>query len=129
MRFRKLGTACILSITLLLAACATATVGQDFQEANLDQLQVGQTTLAQTVALLGAPPQSSLKTARGNWVHQWRFVRSDANVLVSKVEAKTKEVILVFDGDNVLIGLAGSSGIAVKPETLQRIQAVPRPAR
>lgn len=50
------------SILLALSCCACATVGEDFDFANLDRLVLGETTSSQAIEYLGAPEKSASGT-------------------------------------------------------------------
>lgn len=121
----KIGAFVAVCLCTLLSACATATVGRDFNDKNLAQMEVGRTTIDQATALLGAPPTDSVHTAKGNWAYEWKYVRSQANSFTSNVETGVKDVTLVFSGDGKLIGIVRLAGIELNAGDRARLAAIP----
>ncbi|MDR1890134.1 MAG: hypothetical protein LBQ81_12280 [Zoogloeaceae bacterium] len=117
----------LLCSLFLLAACATATIGTDFNDAALSTFEIGATTFAEARAALGTPESSAL-TPKGNWLHRWAYVRSDANAWGWSVQttARRKLVVLVFDGDEKLLGIAQLDGIDLSAADRKRLAAKPQ---
>lgn len=113
-----------LALVILLAA-AKATVGVDFNDANLPQLQVDKSTLPETVTLLGTEPQSSQAGATGATAYTWQFVQSKAGMWTGKLATQQKRVVLVFNTDGTFQRILQMQGITLDAESHKRLFADP----
>ncbi|MDR3055231.1 MAG: hypothetical protein LBU53_07500 [Zoogloeaceae bacterium] len=116
----------LLVSLFILAACATATIGTDFNDAALPAFEIGATTFAEAKAALGTP-ESSVLTPKGNWLHRWAYVRSDADAMGWDVKTTThrKVVVLVFDGEEKFLGIVQLDGINLSAADRKRLAATP----
>lgn len=109
-----------LALVICLAA-AKATIGVDFNEANLAQLQVDRTTLAEAVALLGTEPQSAQAGATGATAYTWQFVQSKSSMWSGKLATQQKRVVLVFNTDGTFQRILSMQGITLPAESHRRL--------
>lgn len=88
---------------LLIAGCATATIGKPFPVSNVSQLRVGTSTIAEAKNLLGEPYQIQT-TGNGEQLYIWQYIRSDATsgLISTNVQTNTQQAALVFGSDNRL---------------------------
>lgn len=109
----------ILLSFAFFAGCATSTIGHDFNAANIPMLHVDKTTLAEAKSLLGQPYQYVTRKD-GTMVYIWHYIRSDATF--GKLSTQAKDAKLIFNQDDVFIGILGLYGIALQPEDRQRLR-------
>jgi outer membrane protein assembly factor BamE (lipoprotein component of BamABCDE complex) len=107
----------------LLAGCATSTVGQKFNHDRVRDLRGGETTFAQTVQLVGVPPQSSGATTSGALQHTWLYV--EANGTMFGVEARKWTFTAEFNREGVFQRLVGLAGIDLSPQDQARLFTPP----
>jgi len=115
----------VLASVALIAACATSKIGQDFKDTNIPLLQPGKTTLDQAVALLGAPPTSSVIGQSGAWGYTWTYIEANANSFSANSTAKSKSVMLVFSTDGTFQRIMSMSGFALAEADRKRLTIVP----
>ena len=84
----------LLMSIFLLAACAT--IGKDFNQADIAQVKVGETTKAQTIALFG-PPTTKTADHLGNESFTWVHSRA-----VAFGGATSKSLVIFFNKDGVV---------------------------
>lgn len=98
MRVGPLPAALMASAVLVLAGCATATVGTPFNAQNTAQLRAGTSTVAEARSLLGEPYQVQTG-ANGEQLYIWQFIRSHARsgLVAMNVQTSTQQAALVFD--------------------------------
>lgn len=116
---------CFAVIALLLLTAAKATIGQEFNAANLAQLEVGKTTLAETVALLGAEPQSSTVGKSGAIAYLWQHVQSKSSVWTGRSDTQIKHVMLVFNTDGTFQRILQLRGVDLDPDARKRLMEQP----
>lgn len=109
-----------LALVIFLAA-AKATVGADFNDANLPQLQVDATTLPEAIALLGTEPQSAKVGATGATAYTWHYVQSKAGMWSGKVSTEQKLVVLVFNTDGTFQRILQMRGITLDAGSNKRL--------
>ncbi|QQQ00944.1 hypothetical protein [Lysobacter enzymogenes] len=115
---------------LVLLMCGfKATVGSNFNEANLPQLKIGQTTLAEATKLLGRPADSTQVGQSGVIGHTWTYVVTKASMWTGNVKGSTKSVMLVFNTDGTFQRILTMEGIVLPSEDMQRLVAEPAAAR
>ncbi|WP_414604325.1 hypothetical protein [Stenotrophomonas sp. AR029] len=112
-------------IALLLLTAAKATVGQEFNANNLAQLEVGKTTLAEAVALLGAEPQSSTVGKSGATAYLWQHVQSKSSVWTGRSDTQLKHVMLVFNTDGTFQRILQLRGVDLDPDARKRLMEQP----
>lgn len=113
-----------LALVILLTA-AKATVGTDFNDANLAQLQVDRTTLPEAVALLGGEPRSAEVGASGATAYTWQFVQTKAGAWSGKVATQQKLAVLVFNTDGTFQRILRLQGITLDTESQRRLLTDP----
>ncbi len=111
----------LLVLAAIMAGCATATVGADFDGSKLPALQPGVTTFEQAVVLLGRKPNTTTAGQSGALGHQWVYVRSDA--AAGSVTTQTKSAMLVFNVDGTFQRLLSVQGIDLAQQDRQRLFA------
>lgn len=117
------------SLLLVLLMCgARATVGKDFNEANLSQLQIGQTTLSEASKLLGRPADNAQVGQSGAVGHTWTYVQAKSSIWTGNVSSSTKSVMLVFNTDGTFQRIYTLQGIVLQPEDMRRLVADPAAA-
>jgi hypothetical protein len=117
------------SLLLALLLCgAKATVGRDFKEANLSQLRIGRTTLAEATELLGRPADESQVGQSGAVGHTWTYVQTKASMWTGNASSSVKSVMLVFNTDGTFQRILTLRGIALQPEDIRRLVADPAAA-
>lgn len=116
----------IVCSALLMAGCATATIGKPFPVNNVSQLRIGTSTVADAKNLLGEPYQIQT-TGSGEQLYIWQYIRSDATsgLVSTNVQTNTQQAALVFDEDNrllrvqQLINVPAPISATTKPATSQ----------
>ncbi|WP_148649876.1 hypothetical protein [Lysobacter antibioticus] len=117
------------SLLLVLLMCgAKATIGKEFNEANLSQLQIGQTTLAEAAKLLGRPADDSQVGQSGAVGHTWTYIQSKSSIWTGNVSSSAKSVMLAFNTDGTFQRIFTLQGIALQPEDMRRLVAEPAAA-
>lgn len=118
------------ALVLALLLCgAKATVGKEFNEANLSQLQIGQTTLADATELLGRPADGSQVGQSGAVGHTWTYAQGKSSFWTGNVSSSVKSVTLVFNTDGTFQRIHALRGITLAPEDMQRLVTGPAAAR
>lgn len=112
-------------LALVLLTGAKATVGQEFNAANIAQLEVGKTTLAEAVALLGVEPQSSTVGKSGATAYLWQHVLAKSSVWTGRSDTQIKHVMLVFNTDGTFQRILQLRGIDLDPDDRQRLMDQP----
>jgi hypothetical protein len=105
-------------LATLLAACASPPIeaGRDFGVAEIARLERGRTRLEDAKAIFG-PPATSAPGPGGRWTYGWSHAR------IAGAQARTKGIFLLFDKNDVLLGLTGVSGIDLPPAVRRRLSA------
>jgi len=95
--------ASLVILLLVFSACATVEVGRPLDPAAFQQIEVGKTTEAQVIALLG-PPQNKKIAADGSKVYGYIHVRSQAYATPFSGSGRvTGEKVLVrFNPDGIV---------------------------
>lgn len=117
-----------LLCVLALAGWGKSTVGAEFNGANLVQLQVGQSTLADAVQLLGRQPDNSQAGKSGAIGHTWLYTTGEASFWTGKVKSSVKSVTLVFSTDGTFQRIYKLQGIELPPQDRDRLMAMPAAA-
>lgn len=113
----------IAFVLLLLASCASTPpqpIGQDFNQANLPQLQIGTSRLTDAVALLGAEPWQSAVGKSGALVYTWMYAPGIGGA---------KHLILVFNQDGTFQRIGAMTGFTLDPATRKRLFVDPAAAQ
>lgn len=118
----------LVALLVLLLCAAKSTIGQNFTEANLPQLQIGVSTLPDAVGLLGAQPQSSQAGASGATAYSWQFIEAKGSMWTGKVQSASKRVVLVFNTDGTFQRILQMDGITLDPATHKRLFTDPAAA-
>lgn len=117
---------------LLVAGCATATVGKPFNAANVGQLQEGVSSITEARSLLGEPWQVQT-TGTGEHLYIWQYIRSDAKsaLVTVSVDTTTQQAALVFGADGKLLRAANLINVpAPKPASVVKpVNWNPAPTR
>lgn len=123
-------TRIIGALLMVLLMCGLkVTVGTNFNDANLPQLKIGQTTLAEATKLLGRPADSTQVGQSGAVGHTWTYVLTKASMWTGNVKGSTKSVMLVFNTDGTFQRILTMEGIVLSPEDMRRLVAEPAAAR
>lgn len=121
----KFNLTAILASMIFLTACATATVGRDFKDQNLPQIQPGKTTLSDAVALLGTAPMSSVIGKSGAWGYTWTYIEANANTLSGNTTSNHKNVTLIFSTDGTFQRIFSMGGFDMAETDRKRLTNVP----
>lgn len=118
---------------LLIAGCATATIGKPFPANNVGLLRVGLSTTEDARSLLGEPYQVHAN-GNGEQMYVWQYIRSDATSgLVSmNVQTNTQQAALVFGTDGKLLRVQNLINVPAPiaaPATPQPVKWNPAPTR
>lgn len=113
----KMLTAAALLALALTAGCAT--VGTDFADSKLPQLQPGTTTLAQATELLGAQPKQTVRHDNGSVTYIWQYVSASA-VGVST----NKSASLIFGADGKLVRVGQLVNVPLADSDRERLRVV-----
>ncbi|MGH8037024.1 MAG: hypothetical protein ACREPD_04710 [Stenotrophomonas sp.] len=116
---------CLAIAAVVLLTGAKATIGEDFDAANVSKLQVGQTTLPQAVELLGAEPQSSTVGKSGAIAYGWSHVLAKSSMWSGKTSAESKRVVLVFSTDGTFQRILQLSGVQLADADRARLMVEP----
>ncbi|MGN6579827.1 MAG: hypothetical protein ACTHJ1_07545 [Bordetella sp.] len=115
--------ALVVAMLLVLAGCVAT--GHGFNSAALADMTPGQTTMAQAVYMLNAPPDRIYPQSDGTTLAFWRF---HVTVFVDGVYA-TQEAMLLFGPDGRLIRLVDGTNLPLSSATQQKLSGgVPPPA-
>lgn len=118
------------SLMLVLLLCGVkATAGKDFNDANLPQLQIDQTTLPEATKLLGRPADSTQVGQSGAVGHTWTYVQAKASMWTGNAKTSIKSVMLVFNTDGTFQRILTMEGIVLQPDDIRRLVADPAAAR
>lgn len=120
----KLFKVCAALALVIFLTAAKLTIGADFNNANLPQLQIGKTTLPEAVSLLGVKPEQSEVGVTGATAYTWRYTLSKAG-LFTKEEVKVKQVTLVFNTDGTFQRILRMQGITLDADSHKRLFADP----
>jgi len=126
MRVGLLPAALMASAILVLAGCATATVGTPFNAQNTAQLRVGTSTVVEARSLLGEPYQVQT-SANGEQLYIWQFIRSHARsgLVTMNVQTSTQQAALVFNRTGRLVRVHNLINVPspIVPEQVQAASA------
>lgn len=115
----------VLAVAMLLVLAGCVATGHGFNSAALADLTPGQTTMAQAVYILNAPPDKIYPQSDGTTMAFWRF---HVTVLVDRVYA-TQEAMLLFGPDGRFIRLIDGTNLLLSPAAQQKLTGgVPPPA-
>ncbi|MBM4284043.1 MAG: outer membrane protein assembly factor BamE [Deltaproteobacteria bacterium] len=95
---------------LFLFACATAEIGQQFNKSAAEQIQIGKTTEAELISMLGRP----LKERQGQdgvKVYTYGYIKSQATAVpfASKGSVSGDKLIVVFDKKGIVSSIEKGS--------------------
>lgn len=92
-----------------LIGCATAEVGRQYDTDAASHIQVGQTTEAEVISLLGQPLKVQ-ENADGSKVYTYLYVRSEARskVFHSRIHTTGDKLIITFNRQGVVQNLERS---------------------
>ena len=114
-----------LAAAMLLVLAGCVATGHGFNSAALADMTPGQTTMAQAVYLLNAPPDRIYPQSDGTTMAFWRF---HVTVFVDGVYG-TQEAMLLFGPDGRLIRLVDGTNLLLSPAAQQKLSGgVPPPA-
>lgn len=105
----------------VVAGCATATIGSEFNARGLVNLKPGSTTFGEATALLGRGPDRTMTGQSGALGHTWSFIRADASP--TGVNSTNRSVTLVFNVDGTFQRVLQLQGIELSPEERTRLFA------
>ncbi|MBZ3921776.1 hypothetical protein Xtri_02740 [Xanthomonas campestris pv. trichodesmae] len=113
-------------VAMLCVLCgAKATLGTDFNAANLTRLEIGRTNLQEAIALLGAPPASSVVGRTGAIGYTWQYTAAKASMWTGKSSVDAKRIVLVFDTDGKFQRILDLQGIPLDPDSHKRLVVEP----
>lgn len=98
------------AMSLFVGGCYT--IGMNFDETKVDQIQIGETTRAQVVEMLGEPIQQTtftkdVKGAVLRYTYTWGRGKATA---FFRTSAKTKALVVHFDENDVTVEKAYTEG-------------------
>ncbi|WP_019939087.1 hypothetical protein [Bordetella sp. FB-8] len=118
------GLAALAAAMLLVLAGCVAT-GHGFDSTALADFKPGQTTMAQAVYLLNAPPERIYPQSDGTTLAFWRFHLT----LLTDGAYGTQEAMLLFGPDGRFVRLVDGTNLLISPATKQKLSGgVPPPA-
>lgn len=112
-----------LAAAMLLALAGCVATGHDFNSISLGDMTPGQTTMAQAVYLLAAPPDQIFPQSDGTTIAVWRV---HVTMLTDSVYA-TQEARLLFGPDGRLMRLIDTTNIPLSTQTRQKLLGVAPP--
>jgi hypothetical protein len=98
----------LAALAFVLSACAS--VGTDFNDANLNKLKPGVTSEAEAIRLLGAGPTSRTYQADGSYMAAWQHVSATFLGVTDN-----KLVYLMFDKNQIYTRLVSATFAAPRP--------------
>lgn len=114
-----------LAAAMLLALAGCVATGHGFDSTALADLTPGQTTMAQAVYMLNAPPDRIYPQSDGTTLAFWRF---HVTVLTDVVYG-TQEAMLLFGPDGRFIRLVDGNNVLLSPAASRKLSGgVPPPA-
>lgn len=99
----------ILSILVAIVLSGCASVGENFQDGNLNRLQPGITTEQQAISLLGAKPIARKFEADGSSILKWEYVHGNGFT-----RPRAKMVEAMFSKDHKFVRLVKSANVGSK---------------
>lgn len=87
----------IMALCIALSACASS--GRQMEAQSLSQIQVGQTTKDDMLAMFGTPMSQTLDT-NGKLVMMWHYVKAQSYVVTTDVKQQMLSVL--FDENGVV---------------------------
>ena len=99
---KALQCSAVAAVLVLSAGCATTTVGNSANVANIGRLQVGVTTLSEAEALLGRPTNVT-RTQDGTVISYVRMEVKNRNLLGTKADVDSDVLTLFFDQGGKLL--------------------------
>lgn len=114
-----------LLCVLALSGWGKAESGRDFNGAAVTQLQVGHSTLADAVTLLGRQPDTSQVGQSGAIAHAWIHVTGKSSFWTGNVQASIKSVTLVFASDGTFQRILKLQGIELATQDRNRLMTPP----
>jgi methyl-accepting chemotaxis protein-1 (serine sensor receptor) len=106
-----------LAVAMLLALAGCVATGHSFNSAALGDLTPGQTTMAQAVYMLNAPPDKIYPQSDGTTMALWRV---HATWLVDTVYV-TLEAMLLFGPDGRLVRLVDGTNLPLSSGAQQKL--------
>ncbi len=103
------------SMLLFLAGCVAT--GHGFDSTALDDFKPGQTTMAQAVYLLNAPPERIYPQSDGTTLAMWRFHVT----LLTDGAYGTQQALLLFGPDGRFIRLVDGTNLLISSATKQKL--------
>jgi outer membrane protein assembly factor BamE (lipoprotein component of BamABCDE complex) len=88
-----------LAMLVFVLGCATAEKGRSFDNQKAQQIEVGKTTEAEVVAMLGAPYRTKTSS---NGEKKFRYAHGQAKVVLGSVSSNYKVVDITFDRNGVV---------------------------
>jgi methyl-accepting chemotaxis protein-1 (serine sensor receptor) len=114
-----------LAAAMLLALAGCVATGHGFDSTALSDLTPGQTTMAQAVYILNAPPDRIYPQSDGTTLALWRF---HVTVLTDAVYG-TQEAMLLFGPDGRFIRMVDGTNVPLSPAASRKLSGgVPPPA-
>lgn len=114
-----------LVIAIGVSACATSTIGADFNEQNMAFMMLDITTAGEARELLGAP--AVVQTVEQGAIYTWQYIRADVRPGFIKTfvsSTQVKKIVLVFDRNDRLIKVQELINIPLDREARDRLQPV-----
>jgi outer membrane protein assembly factor BamE (lipoprotein component of BamABCDE complex) len=88
-----------LTMLAFLVGCATAERGRTFDNQKAQQIEIGKTTEAEVVALLGAPYRTKTSSTGEK---KFRYAHGKAKVVFGSVDSKYQVMDITFDRNGVV---------------------------
>lgn len=88
-----------LAMLVFLFGCATAEKGRSFDNQKAQQIDVGKTTEAEVVAMLGAPYRTKTSS---NGEKKFRYAHGQAKVVLGSISSNYQVVDITFDRNGVV---------------------------
>lgn len=110
----------IFTAAAAVSACATSTVGHNFNAEAVTSLQPEKTTVAEARALLGGAPTQTVKADSGKQVMVWQFIQAKA--VMGSVSNQVRQVTLAFNPEGVMERVVSTINIPLSPDEQKRLR-------
>lgn len=86
-------------MVFLLLGCATAERGRTFDTNKATQIEIGKTTEAEVISMLGSPYRTKTSS---DGEKKFRYAHGQAKVILGSIDSKSQVMDILFDKNGVV---------------------------
>lgn len=101
--------ALLIAIPLFLMACATAERGRKFDTSQVNKIEVGKTSEAEVLAMMGAPYRTTVMTD-GSKELVYGYAQASGNMFARKIETSLDKAVISFDKAGIVKSIERTGG-------------------